>query len=459
MVRGETVSVLPAQTSGFRVVSCEENLPSASEQDDMGDEEELWPDLAKRIESLFTQGVPGGEVFGQKMPVVPDDVGVDQMLARPAMRRPPQVRSPSASPSRPPRMKCDRPSSGLSSLSSSPPCPPDEVASLGLSHVPPVRSTTSSRFPGTPAFGGAAFDTLRLQQLRAPTVAGSDIQTPSKLSAFEVEVSPSLKDGNVSFRVGRLGVPCVPRESVVGPAEGEQAAREHGTDVTYIHIPRHALKGFQNFARGVASECKRDNAADNPYVRALCNHRAEMQNHSVIPSPSEAPSLEQQMASEREALSLMMPAELRAPSESLPMGRRLAGEGDAQGCAAGEAWLTAWPLCSESGVHGSPGQECAAGESKGDGCMLWRCGSAQEEAWSMQVDPVRVVEAAQPGYTAICSGYTPRRDARPGFPAAGSSLRSVPRKPHSWQRNAQSPLSPRVLFPVEQEEGSLDGLL
>lgn len=236
------------------------------------------------------------------------------------------------------------------------------------------------------------------------------------------------------FRFDRLGVPSVRKGSSVGPAEGEQIARDRGTDVMYIHIPRHALKGFQNFARSVASECRRDNAADNPYVRALCNHRAELQNHSVIPCPTEAPSLEQKMASEREALSLMTPAEM--PLLELGMADHECAE---NGCVSGKAWLAAWPPCSFE-----------ENDANTNGCA--------RESWSLHVDPRRV-GAGQPGYTATCSGHTPRRDSRPGFSVAGSPLRPVAPKPHLRQTTAESPLSPRLSFPAEQDESSLDDYL
>lgn len=316
-----------------------------------------------------------------------------------------------------------------------------------------MESATKLTLPNAPAFGIAApvMPSLKGQFSRP---AGAGQVGPATPSAVGVGVSPPPKDGNMSFRVDRLGVPPLtkvlsrPKASAITSTDAErvevgqetgQAEAATPRDVMYIHIPPHALRGFQSFARGVANECRRDNAADNPYVRALCNHRAELQSHSVVPRPTEAPSRCEREASEREALSLMMPTgtSLSEPSSECPP--------DDERSRSGEAWLTAWPLCGDEGQ-----------DARGDSCMLWRCGSAEKEAWSLHVDPVRGVEAGQPGYTAICSGYTPR--ARPGCSPAGSPLRSVPPKPHQWQANAQSPLSPRVLFPIEQDESSRDGL-
>lgn len=447
MGRGETLSVFHADTAATRVRTPEDTLSSADEQDDVGEEEEeLWPDLTKRIEALFTEedDVPGGEIFGQQLQAEKCD------SSRPAMRRPPQVRSPSASPARP---------TGIRARQSAP-CPLD--ASLpAFEDVPSARPAKNSNFSKTPVFGDVSPATPYVKgRFSRPTAA-------AELASSGVGTSPSPENGSTSFRVDTLGIPAHQKGRAVQVDSGK-AKCDNGTDVMYIHIPRHALKGFQSFARNVASECRRDNATDNPYVRALCNHRAELHHHSVIPCPTEAPSLAQQMGSEREALSVMMPAEMPVfePATSVPSScaerecsshERASHERGRRECSNGEAWLTAWPPCSTQGTC-STQDITQDGDANRNGCMLWRCTAEQEESWSLHVDP-RGVESGQSGYTAICSGYTPRRDPKLGFSSAGSPLRPVAPKPHQQPMIAQSPLSPRILYPVEQDESSLDDYL
>lgn len=76
--------------------------------------------------------------------------------------------------------------------------------------------------------------------------------------------------------------------------------------VHYIQIPKHAAKDFRDFARGVAAEACREVATQNPYVKALNKHRAELQC-AFVPSESasEPLTLEQQLSTKRDALSTL----------------------------------------------------------------------------------------------------------------------------------------------------------
>lgn len=83
--------------------------------------------------------------------------------------------------------------------------------------------------------------------------------------------------------------------------------REH---VRYLHIPRHSLKDFKSFARDAHVEAQCELAADNPYVRALVNYRAEMQALALTPG-SGLPSVAQRLSTERENLSVLSPLQLK----------------------------------------------------------------------------------------------------------------------------------------------------
>merc|ERR1712137_1241234 len=101
-----------------------------------------------------------------------------------------------------------------------------------------------------------------------------------------------------------------PASSTGGGIGARHPCKDH---VRYLHIPRHSLKDFQRFARDAAVEAQRELAADNPYVQALVNYRAEMQAFAV--APVAVPSVEQMLSTQRENLSVLSP--VKATSRSL----------------------------------------------------------------------------------------------------------------------------------------------
>lgn len=108
---------------------------------------------------------------------------------------------------------------------------------------------------------------------------------------------PSSQGARAShFGVSRLSLPAV-------PTGGEQDR------VRYIHIPKHAMKDFRDFAKGVAAQACREVATSNPYVQALNKHRAELQSPLVVSDDPQdlgnEPTLEQQLSTKREALSML----------------------------------------------------------------------------------------------------------------------------------------------------------
>lgn len=81
------------------------------------------------------------------------------------------------------------------------------------------------------------------------------------------------------------------------------------------------MDDFRLFARDVAKEASRDVATSNPYVQALCRHRAELHAATVVPAASDQ-TLEQQLGTQREALGVLK--SLRMPSE--PPSGKAAGD-------------------------------------------------------------------------------------------------------------------------------------
>lgn len=110
----------------------------------------------------------------------------------------------------------------------------------------------------------------------------------------------------------RLGVPAVPPTSLFGsgsvvPKRRRASAPPERESVSYVHIPAHAKKDFQRFARNATEAARRATAADNPYVQALRRHRFELQASALLPDESDGQTMEQLMSTEREALALMTP--------------------------------------------------------------------------------------------------------------------------------------------------------
>lgn len=386
-----------------------------------------------------------------------------KMRDGPAMRQPPQARKPSSSPPPPPHLQVpgwtqermqSRPGSQsplLPSAPSTPPCPREVTGSMRPTYTPPLRADVVGGISGnSPTAGTASPSPSRPGPLFSdgqilPTPAGAGTaNTPSSEKGQKTAASPSCK--KQSFRVARLGVPSPSSGSTTTwqPPERAPEPKDQGTGVSYIHIPRHSLKDFQSFARNVAAEARRETATDNPYVQALRKHRAELQTYSVIPSPMEEPSLEQQMGTEREALSLITPVMRPVDLSMMP------ASWDHDVTARGASARMGWSGNEDQAVEGSS-------------CISWRCCVTDRAPWMLQVDPqLRNMEAErQISYQAACAGYSPRRNA------SSSPRRHSAVKPHLWSplheaasppRSARSPLSARRGQPyiAEREESSLD---
>lgn len=78
------------------------------------------------------------------------------------------------------------------------------------------------------------------------------------------------------------------REGSKSPAPAQQGP------VRYLTIPEHALKGFKAYARGVAAEATLEVATRNPYVKALRDHRQELEEQANL---SREETVYQQMGS------------------------------------------------------------------------------------------------------------------------------------------------------------------
>jgi len=333
--------------------SCGDNDNVGSEPE-TGDDEEVWTDLVKKVDELFsspenfaalsdavardcppsaqgevrsawrsamaTRSADGG---GGRISNVHPREGTESLRegragiqARdgPAMRRPPLVRKPSSSPSPPLNSVPSGPRGGefarqnsqapsLPSVPLTPRCPREATRNMMPSYTPPFRADivggiSSNVSPSPLHLGPQQVDDRILPTLAG---AGKDIEQLADQGGFACTKQ--------SFRVARLGVPSPPSWSGASRQAPECAPepRDQSTSMSYIHIPRHSLQDFQSFARSVAAEARRETATDNPYVQALRKHRAELQTYSVIPNPMEEPSLAQQMGTEREALSLITP--------------------------------------------------------------------------------------------------------------------------------------------------------
>lgn len=132
----------------------------------------------------------------------------------------------------------------------------------------------------------------------------------------------------------------------------------------YIHIPKHAMKDFRDFAKGVAAQACQEVATCNPYVQALNRHRKELQSSLGVwdgdeGEVGEQPTLEQQLSTHREALSTLSTVK-RSTSASVPF--------FLQGCGHVEAESPCrkpWHMFS-SGAPLTPLQCCTSRGDTGD---------------------------------------------------------------------------------------------
>lgn len=156
--------------------------------------------------------------------------------------------------------------------------------------------------------------------------------SPERVQATETQRKPlprssSVRRRNLPTATGtqrpRSSGPSCPQEaepSVPAAVAASSALRRRAGKETVLtnFMPSSACHAaaIQSFAKDVAKDAWDELAAENPYVRALCERREELQNNSMF-FGGEAHSLEQQMATEREALSLMTPVSTSALGDHL----------------------------------------------------------------------------------------------------------------------------------------------
>jgi len=138
---------------------------------------------------------------------------------------------------------------------------------------------------GIPTSSSSSSGHVRLR--RAPGATRPGPRAPSERSPERT--APELTPPELS------PPECVPDRPSARPPN------EAGS-VRYIQIPKHSLQDFRAFARGIAAEACEEVAVRNPYVQALCKHRADLQAPS-LDVPSSDQTVAQQLGTQSEALS------------------------------------------------------------------------------------------------------------------------------------------------------------
>jgi len=150
----------------------------------------------------------------------------------------------------------------------------------------------------------------RVRATRRPDPLGSAFSRiwppgqPPAAGARPVSRAAEKPGGGASkgFAAARLGIPAASASSTGSGAEETRGqGQEDQKSVRYLHIPKHAMKDFRTFAQNVANEAV---TVSNPYVRALCNHRAQLQTSLLEDSPEDQ-TLQQRMATNPESLTML----------------------------------------------------------------------------------------------------------------------------------------------------------
>eukprot|EP00449_Zooxanthella_nutricula_P024593 CAMPEP_0198527348 /NCGR_PEP_ID=MMETSP1462-20131121/24501_1 /TAXON_ID=1333877 /ORGANISM="Brandtodinium nutriculum, Strain RCC3387" /LENGTH=322 /DNA_ID=CAMNT_0044257153 /DNA_START=34 /DNA_END=998 /DNA_ORIENTATION=- len=142
----------------------------------------------------------------------------------------------------------------------------------------------------------------------SPTSPASADRTPRadaparRLTAAHGATPPSRQ---CTFATKRLGMPS----SQACNNAGGQAERQSA--VRYIQIPAGSIDDFRSMAKSITNEAAMVN---NPYIRALCNHRAELKNTELAHDVSkEEQTVQQRMATNASSLSMVFSAGRDAP--------------------------------------------------------------------------------------------------------------------------------------------------
>uniref|UniRef100_A0A7S1AIN9 Uncharacterized protein n=1 Tax=Noctiluca scintillans TaxID=2966 RepID=A0A7S1AIN9_NOCSC len=180
-----------------------------------------------------------------------------------------------------------------------------------------VGASSASTLPKTRATAGLrkASSSSTIPSASSPTVRrkpnADRAQAPRSVSS---PARTRAKGSGRAFNVDTLGIPR--RNLELGrfddpPEECLEAVITDQVLVRYLHIPPDSQQDFKALARNVTKDVRAEIALENPYVQALRQYRAEIAATTSVPPMSARASLEQQLSTEREALSFLSLADFR----------------------------------------------------------------------------------------------------------------------------------------------------
>lgn len=176
-------------------------------------------------------------------------------------------------------------------------------------------ASSASTLPKTRATAGLRKASSSSTIPSAPTVRrkpyADRAQPPRSVSS---PARTRAKGSGRPFNVDTLGIPR--RNMELGrfddpPEECQEAVITDQVLVRYLHIPPDSQQDLKALARNVTKDVRAEIALENPYVQALRQYRAEIAATTSVPPTSARASLEQQLSTEREALSFLSLADFR----------------------------------------------------------------------------------------------------------------------------------------------------
>eukprot|EP00747_Dinoflagellata_sp_TGD_P184927 gnl/TRDRNA2_/TRDRNA2_41048_c0_seq1.p1 gnl/TRDRNA2_/TRDRNA2_41048_c0~~gnl/TRDRNA2_/TRDRNA2_41048_c0_seq1.p1 ORF type:complete len:414 (-),score=90.92 gnl/TRDRNA2_/TRDRNA2_41048_c0_seq1:88-1329(-) len=158
--------------------------------------------------------------------------------------------------------------------------------------------------------GGAQIPRPTVPKERRISSAQQD--TPSldvspEVSREEKQPSPPREDTSSSEapRRFRLGIP-----------RSDRGDDRRDSDMRYLQIPEADRKQFQQYAKALAEKMSVECADSNPYIQALCAHRAELLKGVVDLEDEVVDSLPSRLATQRyDALATLNTAEVRSAAD------------------------------------------------------------------------------------------------------------------------------------------------
>jgi hypothetical protein len=183
------------------------------------------------------------------------------------------------------------------------------------------RADSTAMSPGVAITADEAWQkAMQKANLHAMGMPGESPGVPNELQGEQPSISgdpdgpPGMEEHSFNWQF-RIGLPRNSPDEDAGGGEGREG------DMRYLQIPEGDHRDrFHQFAKDLAAQLSIECADANPYIQALCAHRAELLKSSVDLVDEVVDSLPARLATQHEGLATLRHSRLEYPDTRMSCG-------------------------------------------------------------------------------------------------------------------------------------------